>query len=811
MLQTLSYIINVAPEGVPQVVKLSQNENGRTLAFTLTGAGTLSIPAGATVTISGTKPDGVVYSATGALSGNVASFSETTQMTAVSGIWPAKIKVTYNGETIATCKIVMAIDPDPVAPGSVPSSSQLNGLVAEAQQYATYAKYEAFGSPLVAATAAAMTDKTRVYVYTGSETGKTAGHWYYWNGSAWTDGGVYNSQGINTDTTLTLSGMAADSKATGDQITAIKTDLSELESTIGFVVKTEYDSVSTSDASVFTKLKGINAYPDPPTGIKLASNSTYNTFYRILTEPASVYFDSNISFYCAISYGKNCTNVDSGYIYCSDVDRKRTSDNNLPTAENRLELLTGDVIAITIPVGNNVVVHGLTNHYAISDDMEAEINNVIAPTKNAVDYLMQPIENAVTVNESSLFTKLDSTSANAASDGYISLSSGSGYSIYATYYYVLENDADLYFATATMGFYCAITYGEDYAGIESTKINCSNSARKRASENNLPTSANPVSLKAGDVIAITIAVGNSVNIYGLNPGYALTTNGEKLVSGKKPYIKYNSTVDGYNTERLYIYIPTGVGYIRFNFEHYINNSNNADCWLVHPLYAVDDNFATRFALTVMGEFECAIKISNAPDFMGGSNHGSEVMESLEVYVDGALTAPSDIVDYTPFNALRIIERSTLYDPNDEVTQVAVHGKEYVFSADGLKINQFVNWLANENLSSSYMAMLPVAKTVTNKLIPDDTYQAVDLPSGYFSRTGIEYVIPYSASAGFSVKFGIPRWDISGSIQNKGKFLITDNGGNGYNKCYFFCCDDGSSVSSGDRWITTTLYEFGINK
>ena len=97
MLQTLSYIINVAPDGVPQVVKLSQNENGRTLAFALTGVGTVNIPSGSTVTISGTKPDGVVYSATGTLSGNVASFSETTQMTAVSGIWPAKIKVTYTG------------------------------------------------------------------------------------------------------------------------------------------------------------------------------------------------------------------------------------------------------------------------------------------------------------------------------------------------------------------------------------------------------------------------------------------------------------------------------------------------------------------------------------------------------------------------------------------------------------------------------------------------------------------------------------------------------------------------------------------
>lgn len=43
----------------------------------------------------------------------------------------------------------------------------------------------------VANTAAQMVDTTKIYVYTGSETGYNFGHWYYYNGSAWTDGGVY--------------------------------------------------------------------------------------------------------------------------------------------------------------------------------------------------------------------------------------------------------------------------------------------------------------------------------------------------------------------------------------------------------------------------------------------------------------------------------------------------------------------------------------------------------------------------------------------------------------------------------------------
>ena len=65
-----------------------------------------------------------------------------------------------------------------------------------------------------------MTDHNKIYVYTGSETGYTAGNWYYWNGSAWASGGVYNSVAVQTDTTLTVSGKAADAKATGDAIAA---------------------------------------------------------------------------------------------------------------------------------------------------------------------------------------------------------------------------------------------------------------------------------------------------------------------------------------------------------------------------------------------------------------------------------------------------------------------------------------------------------------------------------------------------------------------------------------------------------------
>lgn len=203
---------------------LSQNENGRMLNIRITD---VNIPAGSTAVLAGTKPDGTVYSQTGTLAGNTATFAEDVQMTAVAGTWDAKITVTNGGNCICTARITITIDPDTVAGGAIPSDSQLDGIIAECRAIADSVRKEAYGSPLTASTAAAMTDQSRVYVYTGSESGMTAGHWYYYNGTTWSDGGVYNAVAVDTDTTLSIAGKAADAKEVGDQLTSVKEDLTE--------------------------------------------------------------------------------------------------------------------------------------------------------------------------------------------------------------------------------------------------------------------------------------------------------------------------------------------------------------------------------------------------------------------------------------------------------------------------------------------------------------------------------------------------------------------------------------------------------
>ena len=205
---------------LPTLIALSQGENGRSLQFRMVGA---TIPSGSSASLSGTKPDGVVYSKAGTVDGNTVIFQEDVQLTAVAGAWDAKIHIVNSGNSVATALIRFIIDPDPVAAGAVPSDTQLEGIVAECKLYAEAARSNAYGSPLTASAAADMIDTAKVYVYTGDETGYAAGHWYYYNGSAWADGGVYNSIAIQTDTTLTLPDHAADAKATGDAL-ATKAD-----------------------------------------------------------------------------------------------------------------------------------------------------------------------------------------------------------------------------------------------------------------------------------------------------------------------------------------------------------------------------------------------------------------------------------------------------------------------------------------------------------------------------------------------------------------------------------------------------------
>lgn len=127
------------------------------------------------------------------------------------------------------------------------------------------------GAPYIATTVAGMTDKTRVYVYQGSESGYTSGNWYYWNGSAWTSGGTYNSTAVDTDKTLTQSDKPADSAVVGKEIGSLK----ESVDGIGYNMNL-FDDTKIETNKAYTTKEG-----NKISKIDSSLNSLLNIVYRV--------------------------------------------------------------------------------------------------------------------------------------------------------------------------------------------------------------------------------------------------------------------------------------------------------------------------------------------------------------------------------------------------------------------------------------------------------------------------------------------------------------------------------------------------
>ena len=130
-----------------------------------------------------------------------------------------------------------------------------------------------YGSPLKAKTVAEMTDKKKVYVYVGTETGYINGNWYTWEETAWVSGGVYNSAAIQTDKTLTQSDKAADSAIVGQKIGSLKESLKNATVTDGSITTSKIaDKAVTGDKIDFIDKKEFHFYT--PTGDANAENES---------------------------------------------------------------------------------------------------------------------------------------------------------------------------------------------------------------------------------------------------------------------------------------------------------------------------------------------------------------------------------------------------------------------------------------------------------------------------------------------------------------------------------------------------------
>lgn len=289
--------------------------------------------------------------------------------------------------------------------------------------------------------------------------------------------------------------------------------------------------------------------------------------------------------------------------------------------------------------------------------------------------------------------------------------------------------------------------------------------------------------------------------------------------------------DSENTQ-LNIFIPCTVGYvcIPLAFRENLESGKHYNVLHIENASIVDNNFNFRYRLTSTGEWECAIKLSGRSDFMGGINHGDEINTSVSWFIDGTFIEDITAISDNKFTELKCVCVSDLYDPSDENTIVAKHGKEYIFTKDGLELKQNVNWLVDASIRESYLCMLPIldyetsAKTtvITQHGYANDDFITYDLFNNdndaihSWKRERTE-ITTFGKEKGLTAKTKQIESRVNSGITHGGYASIystmTKSGNNGYNKHYYMIAglNTDDSVSAGDLWYTNYMYQFDVSK
>jgi hypothetical protein len=278
---------------------------------------------------------------------------------------------------------------------------------------------------------------------------------------------------------------------------------------------------------------------------------------------------------------------------------------------------------------------------------------------------------------------------------------------------------------------------------------------------------------------------------------------------KEALCKYvNGAADDSGIEALRLFLPVNDGYINYNIVHSVMKRSNCDTWRLSVVYHYDDLLSVATPLTRSGaEWEMALKIHERPDFIGGYAHGDEVFQKVEIFVDGEYREVQSLSDMTPFKELIFEVSSIGYDPIDSVTEVLLHHKKITVGAEGVKVEQRVEWLNDYTLGNSYMAMMPPLKTLTDSFYTNVDPTPKEPIANYGSVPVATEAVVFGASSGISFRMSVLRYP---RLVGGNRFFMTDNHGCPYNKMYFVVCN-GAAVSAGDVWESETRYTITVGE
>ncbi len=271
---------------------------------------------------------------------------------------------------------------------------------------------------------------------------------------------------------------------------------------------------------------------------------------------------------------------------------------------------------------------------------------------------------------------------------------------------------------------------------------------------------------------------------------------------KLPVCQYvPGETDDYGTEALKLYLPAKDGYIHYTIIHSVHEKKGCDTWRLGPVYHCDDSLLPVAQLTrPRAEWEMAIRLLHRPDFIGGIAHGDERFESLSITLDGQARSLNDLAEKTTFDTLTVIVHSVGFDPSNPTEQVLLHKKKLIARAGGVSVDQTVEWLCERKLASSYMAMLPSLKEHTDHFRTENDEAPRPIVERKYSEAGHFKTLCLTGKK-YSFTMTVEKYL---TAPEGNTFIISDNGGDTYNKMYFMLMH-GGEAHRGDVWNTQTRY------
>lgn len=396
---------------------------------------------------------------------------------------------------------------------------------------------------------------------------------------------------------------------------------------------------------------------------------------------------------------------------------------------------------------------------------------------------------------------------------------------YDTYLHTAQQDYCLWAVDPDSSQYLSVAV---YSGAEAVSGDFVARYRCYKTENTLPTKAQPLAVNVGQTVAVTVAADASFRLLcnyelvavQLASGVVLGAEQIAQVAAGLPrtgrFFAVQSTAD-----TVLFDLPTdraGV-HIRYTLARFTDAGRNADVWRLGPASVVEGSGAAavmRHPVVAEGEWEMALRLQGRSDFIGGKQHGSEVMRTAHFTCNGQAWTPGSNTGVC--RELSLQQTTVLYDPQDETTPVGIHERRYIITAEGIHLAQRVVWLVDARCNYSYVCMMPIlrgADATTEALVSADCWDDRDFTVYDISQPGftgrphqkVHGASRYwlrSAETGVEAEVGCRIVD-----EPEDSISFVQNTADQYNKVYFSYGGDDYTVTAGDVWQWEQDYRINV--